>query len=97
MIKPTVVGFMADGADGAEGYRPTVVAIVTLLGREREVLYRGFHACGWQPLGEGWRRTGVNLVYASYADIQARPEQAAAALAGAASGVAMSVAHDFKR
>lgn len=95
VVKPTVVGFVA-GPDGV--YKPTIIAIVTILGRDRnQVLYRGFHACGWQPMGDGWRRSGIAVSFAGYDAMLAQPEKAAAQLAGAASGVAMTVAEDLKQ
>lgn len=94
VVKPTITGFVAS-PDGR--YQPTLVAIVTILGRDRnEVLYRGFHACGWQPMGDGWRRSGIQPLLESYAAMVAQPQKAAAGLAGAASGVAMTVADDLK-
>ena len=96
VVSPTIVGFVATGA--TSDYLPTITAIVTLLGKDRkETLYRGFHACGWQPKAEGWKYSATKTTFSNFDALMADPEKTAGALRDVSAEIAMTVADDLKR
>lgn len=96
VVIPTIVGFVAKGLTA--DYVPTVIAGVTLVGKNRnEKLYRGFHASGWIPSGDGWQRSEPKITFSNLDSILADQQKAAASLRAGATNVAITVAEDLKR
>jgi hypothetical protein len=96
VIIPTIVGFVSTGL--TEDYKPTVIVGVTLLGKNRdEKLYRGFHASGWEPKGEGWRHSEPKLTFSNLDSILSDQSKAAASLTNAAANIGLTVAEDLRR
>ncbi len=79
VIKPTIVALLASDRDAP--YVPTVTVIVTILNPAKEVLYRGFHASGWNPNGAGWRHSATEWKFDYYDEMASQPQQVADALA----------------
>lgn len=95
VIMPTIVGFIATGA--TSDYLPTITAIATLLGKDREKpIYRGFHAAGWQPKSDGWRYSSPSITFGNFEGLMRDPAATAAALNHAAAEVAATVAEDLQ-
>jgi len=99
VVTPTIVGFIfrRDDFFRIGDYLPTITVVATLLGKDREVLYRGYHAVGWKPGVEGWRHSPPKVTFSDFDALMADPEKTAAALSGAASEIAITVAEDLKR
>lgn len=96
VVVPTIVGFVAKGLTA--DYVPTVIAGVTLIGKNRnDKLYRGFHASGWTPSGDGWRRSEPSFTFPNLDSILTDKQMAAASLRAGALNVAITVAEDLKR
>lgn len=96
VVSPTMVGFIATGL--TSDYMPTITAVATLLGKDRkEQLYRGFHACGWQPKGDGWRHSSPRTTFANFDELMADPGKTSLALTDAAAEIAVTVAQDLRR
>lgn len=95
VIKPTIVALLASDRDAR--YVPTVTAIVTVLGPAKEVLYRGFHASGWDPKGADWRHSSTEWKFDYYDEMASQPQKVADALADAATNISATVAEDLKR
>lgn len=95
VVIPTIVGFVAKGLTA--DYIPTVIAGVTLIGKNRnDKLYRGFHASGWVPSGDGWRRSESKITFSNFDSILADQHKAAASLRAGAANVAITVAEDLR-
>ncbi len=95
VVAPRTIGFVAGSAFTA--YEPTVMAEVTLLGRDRKtVLYRGLHSAGRKPsLGE-WRNVPARQTFADVDGLVANPAATAAALTDAGTDVARAIADDIR-
>lgn len=96
VVAPTTVGFVTSGP--TSDYLPTITAVVTLLGKDRkEILYRGYHACGWRPKADGWRNSSTNVAFANFDAMMADPKKTTDSLTSAATAVATTVGEDLKR
>jgi hypothetical protein len=96
VVAPTIVGFIATGV--TSDYMPTMTTVVSLLGKDRkEMLYRGFHASGWQPKGDGWRHTPATRTFGNFEDLTADPGATGASLYDAADSIASTVVSDIRQ
>lgn len=96
VISPTTVGFVATGV--TSDYMPTIWMGANLLGKDRkEPLYRGFHATGWQPKGEGWKFTPPSKGFANFDELMANTSASGGSLEEAAGLIAATVVSDLKR
>jgi len=95
VVTPRTIGFVT--ANAFTAYEPTVMAEVTLLGRDRKtVLYRGLHSAGRKPaLGE-WRNVASRRTFADVDGLTANPAATASALTEAGTDVARAIADDIR-
>ena len=95
VVTPRTIGFVTANAFAA--YEPTVMAEVTLLGRDRKiVLYRGLHSAGRKPLIGEWRNVPARRTFADVDGLVANPGTTAAALTEAGTDVAQAIADDIR-
>lgn len=97
VIQPSRVGFRATSVNGQ--YQPMLAGRFTLLGKDRkEVLYRGYHSCGWDSLlmaANHWRLSSTKWGFDDFDQMISRPQKPAQALGDCASAVAATVAQDL--
>jgi len=95
VVVPHTVGFTA--ASAFSPYEPTVMAEVTLLGRDRKaVLYHGLHAAGLNGSAGDWRTVPARRSFADVDGLVANPVATASALAEAGTDVARAIADDIR-
>jgi hypothetical protein len=95
VIAPRTVGFVA--ASALSPYEPTVMAEVTLLGRDHKaVLYHGLHAAGINPAAGDWRTVPARRSFADVDGLVANPAATASALTEAGTDVARAIADDIR-
>ena len=95
VITPAIVGFVAKGA--TTDYLPTILSMVTLSDKSRTVIYRGFHATGYEPEEGGWKHTPAKITFTNFAALMASPESTARSLNEAATAIAATIATDLRR
>jgi hypothetical protein len=99
LITPTVLGYVATGLTGGYGndYLPTLAVVVNVLGPDRKkLLYRGYHASGWELKAEGWHNTKPKARFANFDMIIDNPTASAAALSDAAVAIVDSLIADMR-
>jgi hypothetical protein len=95
VVAPRNVGFVA--ASAFSPYQPTVLAEVTLLGRDHKaVIYHGLHAAGLAPSAGDWRNVPARRSFADVDGLVANPAATASALTEAGTDIARAIADDIR-
>jgi hypothetical protein len=95
VVAPHTVGFIA--ASAFSPYQPTVMAEVTLLGRDHKaMLYHGLHAAGLNGSAGDWRTVPARRTFADVDGLVANPAATASALTEAGTDVALAIADDIR-
>ena len=95
MVAPHTVGFVA--ASAFLPYQPTVMAEVTLLGRDHQaVLYHGVHAAGLNGSAGDWRTVPARRTFTDVDGLVANPAATASALTEAGNDVARAITDDIR-
>lgn len=82
----------------AADFLPSVHVIAVLLDKDRKTqLYRGFHASGWKPNGDGWRSTPARVTYPNFDAVMQSPPATAASIKEGVDAVAATVVADLRR
>jgi hypothetical protein len=95
VVAPRTIGFVAGSAFSP--YQPTVMAEVTLLGRDHKaVLYHGLHSAGLNPAAGDWRNVPARRSFEDVDGLVANPAATASALTEAGTDVARAIADDIR-
>lgn len=82
----------------ASDFLPTMLVTAVLLDKDRKTqLYRGFHASGWKPTGDGWRHTPAKVTFPTFDAVMQSPPVTAIALKDGTDAVAATVVADLRR
>jgi hypothetical protein len=95
VVAPRTIGFVASSA--LEPYQATVMAEVTLLGRDHKaVLYHGLHSAGLNAAFGDWRNVPARRSFQDVDGLVANPAATASALTDAGTDVARAIADDIR-
>ena len=90
-------GLFAQADKQETDYLPTILAMVTLSDKSHKIIYRGFHATGYQPNEDGWKHTPAKITFTNFAALMASPESTARSLNEAAPAIAATISTDLRR
>lgn len=95
VLAPKMLGFIAP--DLVSDYVPVIQIEATLLAKDlKTVLYRGYHAAGWQYAQEGWRFSGARGSFPTFDALMKNPRASAEVLANTSRGIAVTIATDLR-
>ena len=95
VLSPQIVGFVARGM--TSDYLPSLTVVATLLDRQKQQIYRGYHSYGYTPKQEGWKAAAPRTTFPNFDALMADPVATAAALRVAGNAIADSVAGDLRK